>query len=116
MTIGIFSWICVSLAVIVFLAALADLVQSWRPRADAKDALASAASAAKTSTRDTGGLQPHSSSNLKESWEALASLATALKDLDRSSRLFVISLALLAVAGTTLGLDSVSDAVKDALP
>lgn len=116
MNIEMFSLICMSMAVIVFLFALMDLIHSWKPRADTKNALASAASKAKSSTAEGGGLQPQAASSFKDSWEALASLATALKDLDRSSRLFVVSLALLALAGAALGVDSISDAVKDAIP
>ena len=118
MNIEMFSLICVSMAIVVFLIAVVDLVLSWKPVADTKTALGTAASAAKADTAqgNKGGLTPHSAPNFKDSWEALASLATALKDLDRSSRLFVISLALLAVAGVTLGLDNVGDAVRDAIP
>lgn len=44
-------------------------------------------------------------------WNALAALAAALKDLDRSSRLFLMSLAFLAVAAVGAGFDSVAEAI-----
>lgn len=68
----------------------------------------------KADVAGSGELQRASS--LTEPWETLARLATALKDLDRSSRLFLISLALLALAGAALGVDSISDVVRDAIP
>ncbi len=43
--------------------------------------------------------------------EALAALATALKDLDRTSRLFVLSLAFFAVAAAAAGVGEIANAV-----
>lgn len=112
-----FAWIATAMSVIVFLIGVVDLILSWKPKADAKAALGKAAAKAKevTAVEPEGDLTPQSAT-LKESWEALANLATALKDLDRSSRLFIVSLALLAVAGVALGLDNVGDAIADAIP
>lgn len=110
MTIEVFAWISSGAAAAVFALGVIDVILSWRPRRDATRALANAASEAKSISESEGGLQQHSNTqSLKSSWEALASLATALKDLDRSTRLFVISLALFAITGTTLGVETVTD-------
>jgi len=50
--------------------------------------------------------------DLAPSFEALSKLATALKDLDKSGRFFVLALGFFAVAGVSSGVGAVADAVS----
>jgi hypothetical protein len=45
-------------------------------------------------------------------WTWRRALATALKDLDRSTRLFVIALGLFAIAGATVGVENLAAAIE----
>jgi hypothetical protein len=88
-----------------------DLALSWPTTKAAQGAVAKAASIAEHTNENAATLQEQSAVDFKGAWEALASLATALKDLDRSSRLFVLSLAFLAVAAAAAGIGEIADAV-----
>jgi Flp pilus assembly protein TadG len=105
------AWLSLSAAGILFILGLVDLTLSWRAASTARDAVANAATLAQDSTASTATLEQQSAIDFKGAWEALASLATAMKDLDRSSRLFVLSLAFLAVAATAAGLGEIAGAV-----
>ena len=52
-------------------------------------------------------LKEYAGLDLSGNWEAPAKLVTALKDLDRSTRLLLLSLAFLAVSVATVGLDAI---------
>lgn len=96
---------------LLFAAALIDLALTWKPKAAAQKAVAGAAVTSQTIVDSEAGLKEHAGVDLKGNWEALAALAVALKDLDRSTRLFTLSLAFLAVAGTTLGLTEIAEGI-----
>lgn len=70
-----------------------------------------AATVSETVNKDTGTLEEHAGIDFKGQWEALAALATALKDLDRSTRLLLLSLAFMAVGAATTGLTDLASAV-----
>lgn len=99
------------LSVFVFVVACVDLIQSWTTASSTKAALKNAAEIAKRTNPNSDELEKQSAVDFKGSWEALAKLAAGLKDLDRSSRLFVISLAFLAVAAVAAGTGEFSSAV-----
>lgn len=100
-------------ATILFIAGLVDLLMSWGDTKDVKTAVKDGAKQARDvaqkaeESTSNDSLQEYAGLDLSGNWKALAELATALKDLDRSSRLFMISLAFLAVAGATVGLDAI---------
>ncbi len=96
-------------AAVLFVAGLADLVMTWSPSTKAKEAVVKATAVADTANASKESLSAHSGIDFKGNWEALAALAAALKDLDRSTRLFTLSLAFLAVAGATIGLTTIGD-------
>lgn len=102
---------------ILFLAGLFALVQSWKPqkelKAKAEQVAGVVANATESATKavegagDKAKLQEYASLDFKGSLEGVAALATALKDLDQSSRLFTLALAFLAVAAATVGFDAI---------
>lgn len=110
---GLVAGVALILAVILFIAACIDLITSWGAVSNTKSAATKAATNAKNSDGTQEGLQEQAGTNFKEAWEALASLASALKDLDRSSRLFVLSLAFFAVAAASVGLSDVAEAIQN---
>jgi hypothetical protein len=101
------AWSGVIASVILFLAGVFELFIAWRSNDRVRAAADSAAKVSENVNTDAKTLQEHAGIDFKGQWEALAALATALKDLDRSTRLFFLSLAFMAVAGATVGLDSV---------
>lgn len=110
--------VSVTCAGLLFVAGCVDLFESWKDTKETKTAVKQGAEKAKSvaeaSADNPGseGVKEYAGLDLKGNWEALAALATALKDLDRSSRLFTLSLAFLAVAGATVGLDSIATGLK----
>ncbi|MGJ4844691.1 hypothetical protein [Leifsonia sp. Le1] len=107
---NVIAWFSMIAASIVFLAAVIDLVTTWSGRQKATNAVAAGSEKVKDIAEATPGsdkAKEYAGIDFKGSWEALGSLATALKDLDRSSRLFMLSLAFLAVAGATVGLQAI---------
>lgn len=113
---SILAWTTLVGGGLVLILALIDIVLGWRPQKNAKAAIGRAAAAANQNTAPNGGLNPQAGVNFKDSWEALAKLATALKELDRSSRLFVISLGLFAIAGATIGVETIAQAIGSVPP
>ncbi|MCA2211377.1 hypothetical protein [Jidongwangia harbinensis] len=108
------AWVSLVAAALLFLLGMADTALSWHTTQTAKKAVANAAAIAKENNKSSTTLEQQSAIDYKGSWEALASLATALKDLDRSSRLFVLSLAFLAVAAVAAGTGDIATAVSSA--
>lgn len=105
------TWVSVLGAAVLFVLGVVDLALSWRTVQTAKGAVAKAAAIAESSNADAATLEAQSAVDFKGAWEALAALAAALKDLDRSSRLFVLSLAFLAVAAAASGVGAIAGAV-----
>jgi hypothetical protein len=103
-TISIISLVC---AVILFLLGLIEYFRTWSTKEKIAVAAGKAAGLAQETNASTEELEKHAGIDFKGQWEALAALATALKDLDRSTRLFVLSLAFLAVGGVTRGLEAI---------
>lgn len=101
------AWFALAAAAVLFLVGVIDLVQSWGRTEKAKEALKEGTQKLKDVSADKATLEEYAGVDVKGTWEALAKLATALKDLDRSSRLFTLSLAFLAVAGATVGLEAI---------
>ena len=101
----------IAMAIVLFAAGLIDLIQAWSTRKTTKEAVEAAATLAKSANADTDSLKAQSAPDFTGAWNALAALATALKDLDRSSRLFLLSLAFVAVAGAGAGIDGIADAI-----
>jgi hypothetical protein len=101
------AWSGVIASIILFVAGLYELVIAWRSNDHVRAAADSAAKLGEDVNKDPETLQEHAAIDFKGQWEALAALATALKDLDRSTRLFFLSLAFMAAAGATVGLDSI---------
>lgn len=91
-----------------------DILLKWRSEAATRGAIEKAAGQAGTIAEitDPNELGEFAGIDFKANWEALASLATAIKDLDRSSRLFVLALAFVAVAGATVGLESIGEGIS----
>lgn len=117
----IVAWVGIVGAAILFIVGLVDLITSWAETTAAKTVLKEAATQAKEASEKAAeitdstktdeekkALKEYAGLDLSGNWEALAKLATALKDLDRSTRLFVLSLAFLAVSGATVGLDAIA--------
>jgi hypothetical protein len=105
------TWFALSAASVLLILGLVDLAITWNTTNAAKDAVGKAAAIATVSNENADTLQAQSAVDFKGAWEALASLAAALKDLDRSSRLFMMSLAFFAVAAAAAGLGEIADAV-----
>lgn len=103
-----FSWITVVLGALVIVIALADLVRSWRPAAKVRESIEISLDKSDVSQ---DGLSEQAGTDFSGTWEGLAKLATALKDLDRSSRLLFIGLALLALGGTLIGVEAIAEAI-----
>jgi hypothetical protein len=105
------TWFSLAAAIVLFLLAAIDVGLSWATTKAAQDAVAKAAAVAQQANENSETLQQQSAVDFKGAWEALAALAAALKDLDRSSRLFVLSLAFLAVAAVGAGMGEIADAI-----
>ncbi|MFD4351491.1 hypothetical protein ACFWPX_02980 [Nocardia sp. NPDC058518] len=100
-------WVSVVAAAVLFLVGIVDLAIGWTAKGPVRTAADNAAKIEQAATENKETLERHSGIDLKGQWEALAALAAAMKDLDRSSRLFFLSLAFLAVAGVTVGLSNI---------
>src|SRR4051794_38708624 len=105
-------WFALSAAAILLLLGLVDLAVTWPATRATKDAVAKAAMVAESSNNNADTLKQQSAIDFKGAWDALASLTTALKDIDRSSRLIVLSLAFFAVAAVASGVGEIADAVS----
>jgi hypothetical protein len=103
---NVVAWTSVIASGVLFLAGLFELVVSWRTNSQVRTAADNAAKVG-AFNKDPGSLEEHAGIDFKGQWEALAALATALKDLDRSTRLLLLSLAFMAVAGATIGLANI---------
>src|SRR4051794_14350106 len=111
---GAVAALALALSLVTFIVGCVDLKQSWNSSKVAKAAIETAAKRSEETTSTTvpdDQLQKQSAIDFKGTWEALGKLATALKDLDRSSRLFVLSLAYLAVAAAAAGAGEISNAI-----
>jgi exopolyphosphatase/pppGpp-phosphohydrolase len=108
------AWVSLAAAAVLFVVGVVDLAQSWGRTEQTKEALKEGTQKLKEVSADKSTLEEYASVDVKGTWEALAKLATALKDLDRSSRLFTLSLAFLAVAGATVGLDAIGSGLAAA--
>lgn len=106
------TWFSLFAAAILFILGAADLMTSWKTTKAAKDAVTKAAAVAESANENATTLQEQSAVDFKGAWEALAALATAMKDLDRSARLLVLSLAFLAVAAVAAGAGEIAAAVS----
>lgn len=102
-------WAALIAAAALVVLGIVDIILKWKSESATRDAIAKAAEQAEdvASKKTKTELEEYASVDLKGNWEALASLATAIKDLDRSSRLFVLALAFVAVAGGTAGLEAI---------
>jgi hypothetical protein len=105
-------------AALLFVLGLVDLIATWGTKTKIKDAADAAAGVGKKISTDTanaaakdGNLEDHAALDFSGQWKALAELATALKDLDRSTRLLTLSLAFLAVAGVTESLTAIGEGI-----
>jgi len=103
------AWASVIASIVLFLAGIYELVISWKTNGRVRAAADSAASVSGSVTANTETLAEHAGIDFKGQWEALGALATALKDLDRSTRLLLLSLAFMAVAAAIVGLESVGE-------
>lgn len=104
------AWASVGASTVLFLAGMYEIVISWRTNGKVR-AAADKATTTSQSVADDTTLEAQSGIDFKGQWEALAALATALKDLDRSTRLLLLSLAFMAVAAATVGISDVAAAV-----
>ena len=110
--IGIVVFFSLAAAGILLMLGLADLAISWRASdAAMKAVVTEVATLTRQSRDDTGTLDTQAAIDVKGAWEALASLAAALKNLDRSSRLVVLSLAFIAVAAFAAGVGDIAEAI-----
>lgn len=103
-------------AIVLFVSGCFQVALSWRTTKTAKTetakaAIAQATTIAEKSSASTTTARQQSVTGINDAWQALASLATALKDLDTSSRQFVLSLAFLAVAAVAAGVGKIAEAV-----
>jgi hypothetical protein len=89
--------VCLLCGVVMFILGVMDVRSAVAAEAKLRQAAESAAVKAATPAQP-GSLEPHSGIDLGGALEGLAKLAGALKDLDRSGRSFVLSLAFVAVA------------------
>ena len=101
--------LALAMSVILFVLACLDLRETWAASKTLKDKAEEAVGSATTASSDDP--QTQSMIDISEAWKALATLATALKDLERSTRFFVLSLAFLAVAALGSGLDQLAEAI-----
>lgn len=108
---NVIAWVSVVAGVILFLAGIGELIVSWRTNTNVRAAANNAAKVGEDVNKTPGSLEEHAGIDFKGQWEALAALATALKDLDRSTRLLLLSLAFLAVAAASSGVAEVASAV-----
>ena len=109
---SIVAWVGLAGAVLLFVAACFDLIASWCTTRRIRDAADAAVELAGDAGSEPGNLQRQSAFDVASHWDALARVAATLKDLDRGSRLFVLSLAYLTVAGLTVGLASIGDGLS----
>lgn len=109
----VITWGSLGAAGVLFCLGVAEMWWSRSTRLDARTTAKEAAARAKemAAQTDAQGLQGASVTELSNLWEGLSKLATALKDLDRSSRMFVLSLAFLAIAAGANGLENVAEAI-----
>lgn len=112
----VIGWGCVSASGILFLAALIELVISWRANSRVRDATDQAAAMSEKASESKQTLEEHAGIDFKGQWEALAALASALKDLDRTTRLLLLSLAFMAIGAASLGLTDLAAAVSEVKP
>lgn len=105
------SWVGLIGAGILLICGVVDLVMTWSTKSKIRHVTDSVAEGASREVPDTGGLQPQSAVDITNSVDAIAKLAAALKDLDRTSRLFVLSLTFLAVAAAATGLNDIAQAL-----
>ncbi len=102
---------CLIAGGILFVLAVVELFRNWGLKEELTTATKQAAEIAKTSNSSTEQLEKHAGVDFKGQWEALAALSTALKDLDKSTRFFVLSLAFIGIAGGIVGLDAVATGI-----
>lgn len=107
----VISWVGLIGAGILLLCGVVDLVVTWSTKSRIRQVTDSVAEGASNQAPANGGLQPQSVIDITDSVDAIAKLAAALKDLDRSSRLFVLSLTFLAVAAAATGLNDIAEAL-----
>jgi hypothetical protein len=105
------SIVAIVASALLFLAGLVDIATSWTAAKATAVAIQRAATTAQQTNESAATLEAQSATDFKGAWEALASLASALKDLDRSTRLLVLALAFLAVAATASGLGELATAL-----
>lgn len=105
------SWVGLVGAGILLICGVVDLVVTWSTKSKIRQVTDSVAEGASQVAPNTGGLQPQSVADVTDSVDAIAKLAAALKDLDRTSRLFVLSLTFLAVAAAATGLNDIAQAL-----
>jgi hypothetical protein len=99
-------------AAAVLLLGVTDLIISWRVALAAKNTLAvTAARLGPERTKDDSQNSILGPADLKGALDALAAFANALKDLDRSARLLLLSLAFVTIAAASAGVGAIADAV-----
>lgn len=100
-------WAATAAGVVTFLMGVLEWFESRSAKSKVKHAADSAGVVATEQNASPENLARHGSVDFKGQWEALAALAKALKDLDASTRLLVVSLAFLGVSGATAGLEAI---------
>src|ERR1700742_324078 len=108
---SVIGWASIVASAILFAAGMYELVTSWRTNAQVRAAADKAATVSERVNENTATLAEQAGIDFKGQWEALAALATALKDLDRSARLLLLSLAFLAIGAASIGLTDLASAI-----
>jgi hypothetical protein len=106
------TWVSLIASATLFTLGVVDLCLSWKAVKLVKSAVAKAALVAEGTNENEERLKQQAAIDFKSAWEPLAALALAIKDLDRSSRLLVLSLAFLAVAALTSSTGVIAAAVS----
>lgn len=98
----------VAAGVVCVVVGLAYAFQDLQAQSDARQAAKRGAALANTTTE--GGFQQQA--DVAPAFEALAKLAAALKDLDKSNRYFVLALGFFGVAALCAGVKEVTSAIE----
>lgn len=97
--------VCLLGGIAMFVLGLLDLKSSLEVERKLREA-AQAATTRVGTPAQPGSLEPHAGVDVAGMFDGLAKLAAALKDLDRSSRSFVLSLAFVALGALVVSVVS----------
>ncbi|ODU64857.1 MAG: hypothetical protein BGO97_12995 [Micrococcales bacterium 70-64] len=105
------SWSFISAGVLLVILATIDLILTWVAEAAVRKAAKAAAQKSVTVDGDRVALAEFGD-GFGKTVDAIAKLAGALKDLDRSTRLYVLAVTFFALSGVIESIAAITAAVK----